>query len=88
MAVPNMAITEFMQQSPEQMYILLTSAIYDARKRGAAAEIDAILSVFDADARRALLVGASALLAMAPGDYRDALKAATCETLYDLLREG
>lgn len=76
---------------PRALFINLTAAIYDARRRGAWQDIDAILSVFEPEARRALCIGAAALRIM-PGtydtEYRDALKSAMAETLYHILKEA
>lgn len=76
---------------PDRLFIELTNAIYQARTRGDMDTISAILSVFEPDARRALLIGAAALRVMpgsADAEYRDAVKAALCETLYNMMKEG
>ncbi len=75
--------------TPDRLFIELTSAIYSARLRGDLDTIETILSVFEPAARRALLIGAAALRVMpgsADAEYRDAVKAALCETLYDMMK--
>lgn len=89
MTVPNMTMEEFLDQDPAKLFYTLTSYIYDARKRGALDDVAAVLSVFEPDARRVLLVGSSALLAMdSTTEYSRAIKKALCETLYDIMKGG
>lgn len=79
------------RMDPRTLFINLTAAIYDARRRGALDDIDAILSVFEPEARRALLIGAATLRIM-PGtydtEYRDAIKNAMAEHLYQIFNGG
>ena len=76
---------------PDDVFMFLTSAIYKARERGAWQEIDAILSIFEPDARRALCIGAAAMRIM-PGTYADAyrneLKTNMAAMLYHTLQEA
>lgn len=88
MTIPNMPRNEFMNQDPGQLFITLTAQIYEARKAGRLDDIAAILEPFDEDAKRALLTGASALLVLAPGEYRDALRASLAKQLYNELKAG
>lgn len=81
---PNMTPAEFMNQSPTELFIFLTNAIYDARKRGRLDDVEQILPVFDQDARRALLIGSGALLCMDPGsEYGQAMRHALAKTTYE-----
>lgn len=88
MTVPNMTPEEFMNQDPQKLFLTLTAYIYDARRAGRLDEITAILDVFDADARRALLVGSSAMMAMAPGEYRTALESTLAKEFYETMNGG
>jgi hypothetical protein len=86
----NIKPEDLWNMDPQTLFINLTAAIYDARTRGAWHEIDAILSAFEPDARRALCIGAAALRIM-PGtdaaDYRRAIMASMAETLYNAMQE-
>lgn len=87
MDVPNMSRSEFMQQSPGELFLFVTSYLYEARKRGNARDVDAVLSVFDADARRAVIIGSGALLCMdKESDYSRAMRAAISAVLYNEFR--
>lgn len=89
MDIPNMSINEFMQQSPGELFLFITSYLYEARKRGNTRDVDAILAVFDADARRALIIGSGSLLCMDKGsDYSQAMRAAVSAVLYNEFRRG
>ena len=83
MTIPNKTPEEIRNMDPAALFLFLTSYIYDARQRGAIDDAAAILAAFDEDARRALTVGAAALMAMAPGEYRTALEAAMSSALYE-----
>lgn len=89
MDVPNMTPAEFMNQSPEELFLFLTHSIYDARKKGRLDDIGTLLSVFGPDARRALLIGSAALLCMDRDTaYGQAMREAIGKTLYDHFRGG
>lgn len=87
MNVPNMSRSEFMQQSPGELFLFVTNYLYEARKRGNMRDVDDILSVFDADARRAVIIGSGALLCMdSKSDYSQAMRAAVSAVLYNEFR--
>lgn len=72
----------------DDLFLTATTALYNARRSGNMLKADAILSLFDADARRAVIVGAAALMAMGDGEYRDAMKAAIWPVLYAEMKGG
>ena len=81
---------ELSAMDPAAVFIWLTQEIYDARIRGDAERPAVILSAFDPDARRCLCIGAAALRVMdgtADTEYRDALRSAMAETLYNKFRQ-
>ena len=72
------------------IFFWLTHEIYDARNNGDNARINAILSAFDADARQCLCIGAAAMRIMdgtADTEYRNAIRSAMAETLYNEFRK-
>lgn len=83
------APADLLSMDPEKLYITLTHAIYQATCAGRFQETDAILSIFEPDARRALLIGAAVMRVM-PGtmdtEYRAAVMHAMAETLYNIMR--
>jgi hypothetical protein len=83
MTIPNKTPEDIRNMDPGALFLFLTSYIYDARQRGALDDVAGVLSVFDDGARRALLVGSSALMAMAPGEYREAMERPMAKTLYN-----
>ena len=87
MTAPKISPEELYSMTPEQHFLFVTNYIYEARKDGRLDDIAAVLSAYDDEnARKAILVGSSALLAMAPGPYREALKSSLAKTTYDHLR--
>lgn len=88
MTIPNMTEKEFLAMNPESLFLWATNYIYQARKDGRIDDIGELLSVFDGEARRALLVGSSALLAMAPGPYREALESSLAKSFYEHWRKA
>lgn len=68
------------------IFIMLTNVLWAARRDNDSPLIDAILSVFDADARQALILGAAALHVMDGSEHAQAMKKAMAETLYNDMR--
>ena len=82
---------ELQLMTPEKMFLWLTSELYTARLNSEPETINAILSVFDQDARRALCVGAAVLRVMigsSDTEYRSAIMHAMAETLYNKFNGG
>lgn len=76
--------------TPSDLFVNLTAELYDAIRMEHRQKIDAILSCFDADARRTLIIGTACLRAMKGGDaeYGNALRHAMATTLYKELKEA
>lgn len=83
-----MTMDEFKAMPPDSLFIYLTgNVLFEAVQLGNQQKIDAVLSCFDADARRCLCVGLSALRAIGDTHYRTALMSAMAKTLYDYFNE-
>ena len=85
-----MRIEDLESMTPSDLFINLTAELYDAIRMEHRQKIDSILSCFDEDARRTLIVGTACLRAMKGGDaeYGDALRHALATTLYKELKEA
>jgi len=79
--------TTFTETDPKTFGLRLALDFIDLHRRGDVMTCDAILSAFpDAETRRAFLVMVAALRACgADPEYRDAMKKALCDTLYDMM---
>lgn len=80
---------EFMAMGPEQLFLFLTGHMAHVLASGHGLRtVDAILSCFDEDARRELVLGVACARALGvdPG-YRDALKHAMATVLYQTMKE-
>ena len=74
---------EFMNMTPDALFTNLTGdVLYNAVQRNDTRTIDAVLSCFDADARRELCVGLACLRAMGDTEYRSSLRSAMSSVLY------
>lgn len=70
-----------------QLFLDATTAIYSARRAGNWQQIDAILALFDDDARRAVIIGAAALMAIGDAEYSAGMKASICPVIYEQIRQ-
>lgn len=80
---------DFMEMGPEQLFLFLTGYMARTLASGSSLRmIDAVLSCFDEDARRALCTGTACARALGVDpEYRTALMHSMATVLYQTMKE-